>query len=171
VTAATDLAAGDLEARLRRMEDVEAIRTLDAAYCRLLDDRDWPGLVELFTPDGCFDGLSVVTGPAALLAFFGGLADGGLTAFWHHVSNLEVAVDGDTATVTSLLWQPCVVDGVAHVAAGRYADSLVRTAEGWRYALKQVRFSYWAPLAEGWDQHRFALETARSAALPRRGRP
>lgn len=162
-------AAADLESRLRRMEDVEAIRTLDAVYCRLLDDGDWPGLVELFTPDGCFDGLSVVTGRDDLLAFFSGLADGGLTAFWHHVSNLEVSVDGDTATGTSLLWQPCVVDGVAHVAAGRYADRLVRTAEGWRYTLKQVRFSYWAPLVEGWDQHRFALETARSAALPRRG--
>ena len=120
-------------------------------------------------PNGTFDGLSVVTGRAELLTFFSGLARGGLTAFWHHVSNLEVAVDGDTATVTSLLWQPCVVDGVPHVAAGRYADRLVRTAEGWRYTLKQVRFSYWAPLAEGWDQHRFALETTRSAALPRRG--
>jgi ketosteroid isomerase-like protein len=170
VTAAADLPAGDLAARLRRMEDVEAIRTLDAVYCRLLDDGDWPGLVELFTPDGCFDGLSVVTGRAELLAFFGGLADAGLTAFWHHVSNLEVTVDGDTAAVTSLLWQPCVVDGVAQVAAGRYADRLVRTAAGWRYALKQVRFAYWAPLAEGWDQHRFALEAARSSALPRGGR-
>jgi ketosteroid isomerase-like protein len=170
VTAAADLPAGDLAARLRRMEDVEAIRTLDAVYCRLLDDGDWPGLVELFTPDGCFDGLSVVTGRAELLAFFGGLADAGLTAFWHHVSNLEVTVDGDTAAVTSLLWQPCVVDGVAQVAAGRYADRLVRTAAGWRYALKQVRFAYWVPLAEGWDQHRFALEAARSSALPRGGR-
>jgi ketosteroid isomerase-like protein len=162
-------AAADLEGRLRRLEDAEAIRTLDAGYCRLLDDGDWPGLVELFTPNGTFDGLRVVTGRAELLSFFSGLPGGGLTAFWHHVSNLEVAVDGDTATVTSLLWQPCVVNGVAHVAAGRYADQLVRTAEGWRYTLKRVRFSYWAPLAEGWDQHRFALETARSAALLRRG--
>jgi ketosteroid isomerase-like protein len=163
-------AAADLETRLQRVEDVEAIRTLDAVYCRLLDDGDCSGLVELFTPDGSFDGLSVATGREDLLAFFGGLAGGGLTAFWHHVSNLEVTVDGDTAAVRSLLWQPCVVDGVPHVAAGRYADRLVRTAEGWRYTLKQVRFSYWAPLAAGWDQHRFTLETARSAALPRRGR-
>lgn len=147
----------DLEGRLRRMEDVEAIRTLDAVYCRLLDDGNWPALVELFTADGTFDGLSVVTGRDALLAFFGGLADGGLTAFWHHVSNLEITVDGDIAAVRSLLWQPCVVDGVPHVAAGRYADDLVRTAEGWRYRVKHVRFSYWAPLADGRDQHRFNL--------------
>jgi ketosteroid isomerase-like protein len=158
-----------LEARLRRMEDVEAIRALDAAYCRLLDDGDWPGLVELFTADGVFDGLSVVRGRAHLLTFFAGLADGGLTAFWHHVSNLEITVDGDDAVVGSLLWQPCVVEGVPHVAAGRYADRLVRTGHGWRYSVKQVRFFYWAPLAEGWDFHRYGFAPARNAAVPSRG--
>ncbi len=156
-----------VEERLRRLEDVEAIRQLDAVYCRLLDDGDWPALVQLFTPDGSFDGLSVVTGHADLLTFFSGLAAGGLTAFWHHVSNLEIDVAGDTAGVRSLLWQPCVVEGVAHVAAGRYSDRLVRTDAGWRYRLKRVRFSYWAPLSDGWDHHRFALESARRAAYER----
>lgn len=159
----------DLEARLRKMEDVEAIRTLDAVYCRLLDDGDWPGLVELFTPNGTFDGLSQVTGRDALLTFFAGLADGGLTAFWHHVSNLEITIHSDTADVRSLLWQPCVMDGVPHVAAGRYADRLIRTDDGWRYAVKRVRFFYWAPLIDGWDHHRFTLEAARNAANQKKG--
>ncbi len=154
----------DVEARLRRLEDVEAIRALDARYSRLLDDGDWAALVDLFLPDGIFDGLDRVTGHAALLDFFTGLAAGGLTAFWHHVSNLEIDVDGDRAAVQSLLWQPCVVAGVPHVAAGRYTDRLARTGDGWRYALKRVRFSYWAPLGTGWDQHRFTLESARRAA-------
>lgn len=154
-----------LESRLRRLEDAEAIRALDAVYCRLLDDGDWPGLVALFTEDGVFDGLSRVAGRADLLAFFGGLADAGMSVFWHHVGNHEIAVDGDTATVTSLLWQPCVVAGAAHVAAGRYTDRLARTPEGWRYAEKKVRFSYWVPLTEGWDRQRFALESARRARL------
>jgi ketosteroid isomerase-like protein len=156
-----------LEERLQRLEDADAIRTLDARYCRLLDDAAWPALVGLFTPDGVFDGLRRVEGRGDLLAFFAGLADGGLTAFWHHVSNLEITVDGDRAAVTSLLWQPCVVDGVPHVAAGRYADELVRTDDGWRYREKRVRFSYWAPLSEGWDHHRFSLESARTAARER----
>lgn len=155
-----------LEERLRQLEDVEAIRTLDATYCRLLDDGDWPALVALFTEDGVFDGLSRVQGHHDLLTFFGSLADAGMSVFWHHVSNHEIQVTGDSARVGSLLWQPCVVDGVPHVAAGRYTDELVRTPAGWRYAVKQVRFSYWAPLTEGWDQHRFTLESARDAALP-----
>lgn len=38
-----------LESRLRRLEDLEAIRALDAEYCRLLDRGDWAGLARLFT--------------------------------------------------------------------------------------------------------------------------
>jgi ketosteroid isomerase-like protein len=156
-----------LEERVQRLEDLEAIRQLDATYCRLLDGGDFAGLVELFTPDGSFDGLSLVTGQEQLLTFFDGLVAGGLTAFWHHVSNLEIEVDGDAATATSLLWQPCVVHGVPQVAAGRYTDRLLRTDVGWRYELKRVRFAYWVPLAEGWDHQRFGLDSARRAALHR----
>ena len=159
-----------VEDRLRRLEDVDAIRAVDAAYCRSIDTGDWPGLVALFTPDGTFDGLHVVTGHGALLSFFSGLAGSGMR-FWHHVSNHEIEVDGDAATVRSMLWQPTVVDGVPHVAAGRYRDRLVRTAEGWRYTLKQVRFDYWAPLAEGWDHHRFGFPPAAGAATDHGGQP
>jgi ketosteroid isomerase-like protein len=156
-----------LDDRVRRLEDVEAIRALDARYCRLIDTGDWPGLVALFAPDGAFDGLQRADGHDALLAFFGGLAGSGMR-WWHHVGNHEIEVAGDTATVRSMLWQPCVVDGVPHVAAGRYSDRLVRTADGWRYQLKQVRFDYWGPLRDGWDQHRFGFSPARAAATPTR---
>ncbi|GAA4301948.1 nuclear transport factor 2 family protein [Klenkia terrae] len=159
----------DLQRRIAVLEDREAIRELDARYCRYLDQGQWDELADCFTPDGTFDGLSVVRGRSDLVRFFAGLADGGLTTFWHHISNLEITVHpgADDAHTTSLLWQPCVVDGVPHVAAGRYQDTLTRTPSGWRYQVKQVRFSYFAPLNQGWDDHRFTLDSARAAALPR----
>ena len=151
-----------LDDRLRRLEDIEAIRALDAQYCRVLDDGDWPALVRLFTADGEFVGLNRARGHADLLEFFGGLAAKGLTAFWHHVTNLEIDLDGDTARTRSFLWQPCVLDGVPHLAAGRYHDSLVRTPEGWRYVCKQVSFDYFAPLTDGFDHGRFSVDWARA---------
>jgi hypothetical protein len=87
---------------------------------------------------------------------------------WHHVSDHEIVVDGDTAAVRSMLWQPCVVADVPHVAAGRYSDRVVRTAEGWRYAVKQVRFDYWGSLLDGWGHHRFGFAPAAGAATPGR---
>jgi ketosteroid isomerase-like protein len=107
---------------------------------------------------------STARGHDELVTFFSGLAAGGLTAFWHYVTNLEINVEGDVARVRSSLWQPCVQDGVPHVAAGRYADSLLRHDGRWRYTRKQVSFDYFVPLAAGWDRGRFSLESARSTS-------
>ncbi|WP_285632973.1 nuclear transport factor 2 family protein [Lentzea sp. NBRC 102530] len=147
---------------MRRLEDLEAIRALDAAYCRSLDSGSWDALVSLFLPDGEFVGLSTARGHAGLRSFFAGLADGGLTAFWHHVTNLEIDLDGDRAHVCSFLFQPCVLHGVPHVAGGRYHDDLVRVGSAWRYQRKRVVFDYFTPLAEGWDHGRFSLDSARA---------
>lgn len=85
----------------------------------------------------------------------------GLTAFWHHVTNLEISLDGpDTATARSFLWQPSVQDGAAHTAAGRDTDRVRRIDGAWRYATKQVSFDYFVPLAEGWDHGRFTVASA-----------
>ena len=158
-----------LEQRLARLEDHEAIRALDARYCRALDDGDWDNLVDLFTDDGEFVGLSRATGHTSLRRFFGGLARNGLTAYWHHVTNLEItldATDPDRAQATSLLWQPCVQDGVAHIAAGRYTDDLERIDGHWRYRSKRVSFDYFMPLADGWDHGRFTLDSAADTYYP-----
>jgi ketosteroid isomerase-like protein len=158
-----------LEQRIARLEALEAIRDLDARYCRALDDGDWDTLVSLFTENGEFVGLRRARGHAVLRAFFAGLAEAGLTAFWHHVTNLEITLDGpDTARARSFLWQPCVQDGAAHVAAGRYTDTLRRVDGTWRYVTKQVSFDYFVPLTDGWDHGRF---TVASAAATYPGRP
>lgn len=161
MTTSTD----SLEDRIRRLEDIEAIRQLDAQYCRHLDDGNWDALMELFTEDGEFDGLSHPRGRTEMRAFFAGLADGGLTSFWHFITNMEIELDGDHATVHSFLWQPCVTDGAPAIAAGRYNDRVVRVDGRWRYRVKQVRFHFFGPLADGWDENLFALESARRAAV------
>jgi ketosteroid isomerase-like protein len=154
-----------LEQRIQRLEDLEAIRYLDAQYCRHLDDGNFDALMTLFTEDGEFDGLSHPRGKSAMRDFFAALADCGLTSFWHFITNLEIDLDGDRATVRSFLWQPCVTDGAPSIAAGRYTDQ-VRKVEGrWLYQVKQVRFHFFGPLAAGWDENQFALESARRAAV------
>jgi len=89
-----------------------------------------------------------------------------MNCFGPRFSNTEARVTGAWAAVRSRWWQRCVVGGFPHVAAGRYADELTRAGECWRYRVEQVRFSYWTPLTEGRDRHRFTLESARNAAIP-----
>jgi len=162
VTTLPDLTLAE---RIARLEDLEAIRSLDARYCRHLDDGDWDALMDLFTDDGEFDGLSRPRGKAEMREFFAGLAAGGLTTFWHFITNMEIDLDRDRATVRSFLWQPCVTDGAPAIAAGRYTDEVVKVDGRWRYRVKQVRFHFFGPLEQGWDENLFALETARRAAV------
>jgi ketosteroid isomerase-like protein len=155
----------DLEARVRRLEDLHEIGQLRARYCQYLDDGRWDDLVELFTPDGAFVGLSAVSGRAELRAFFAGLQEGPLQAWWHFSSNETIDLDGDAATGQCWLDQPCVVDGEAHIAAGRYADRMRRCDDGrWRFEERKVSFFFWSPAAAGWSPGRFDWEPARAAA-------
>jgi hypothetical protein len=158
----------ELEARVRRLEDLHAIQQLRAHYCQSLDDGRWDDLVELFTPTGAFVGLSTARGHDELRSFFAELQKGSLQAWWHFSSNETVALDGDRATGTAWLFQPCVVDGQAHIAAGRYDDTMVRTANAtWLFEERKVTFFFWVPTAEGWAPGRYAWPPAAGAADPR----
>ena len=47
----------DIEARLRRLEDIEAIKQLKALYCKFCDDGyDADGIAGIFTEQGIWDG-------------------------------------------------------------------------------------------------------------------
>jgi len=141
------------------------MQQLRARYCQYLDDGRWEELVDLFTPDGTFIGLSTARGRADLLAFFPSLLKGSLTSWWHFSANETLNLAGDEATGETWLLQPCVVEGQAHVAAGRYVDTMVRTAHNdWRFAERRVTFFWWSDLADGWDAGRFAWSPARAAA-------
>lgn len=161
----SDKAVEDLTARVRRLEDLHEIGQLRARYCQYLDDGRWDELVDLFTPDGSFVGLSSVTGSDALRSFFAGLQQGRLKAWWHFSSNETTDLDGDVATGETWLHQPCVIDEEAHVAAGRYIDRMRRCPDGaWRFEQREVRFFFWSPAAKGWAPGRFDYPPAAMAA-------
>ena len=156
-----------LEARIQRLEDLHAIQQLRATYCQHLDDGRWDELAELFTPDGSFVGLSTATGRDALRTFFAGLQEGPLTSWWHFSSNETINLTGDTATGETWLLQPCVVDGEAQLAAGRYTDQMARGEDGaWRFVERRVRFFWWVDLESGWDTGKFTYAAGLAAADP-----
>jgi hypothetical protein len=158
----------DLEARIRRLEDLQEIAQLRARYCQYLDDGRWDDLVDLFTEDGSFVGLSTVTGRAALRTFFADLQSGRLKAWWHFSSNETIDLVDDRATGETWLDQPCVVDDKPHIAAGRYTDRMRRCADGrWRFEERKVTFFFWSPTSEGWRPGRIDYAPAEKAADPR----
>ena len=153
-----------LEERISRLEDIHEIGQLRARYCQALDDGRWEDLADTFTEDGAFVGLSTARGRAEMLEFFPQLNSSTVTSWWHFSSNETVELDGDSATGTTWLLQPCVVDGESQIAAGRYEDTMVRTPHGWRFTERRVSFFFWSSLESGWDAARFSFPPAADAA-------
>ena len=163
----TVMTTADLDRRLRRLEDIEAIKQLKARYCALCDaDYDADGIAELFTADGVWDGGStfgVATGRDGIRAHFAGAA-ARVTIARHQVMNPIIEVDGDEATGHWLLFQPCTnADRSGEQAvwlAATYADTYRRQGggagvDGWLIASTAIDVAFFTPFDVGWAEQRF----------------
>jgi uncharacterized protein (TIGR02246 family) len=123
---------------LQRLVDRQEIADLCVRYTSALDTRDWQRLASCFTADPVFvHPGGRLEGFPAILARTSAALDP-LDATQHLLGNVVVAVEGDTATATSYFQAQHVRAGTpggdTYLIAGSYADTLVRTAEGWRIA-------------------------------------
>jgi 3-phenylpropionate/cinnamic acid dioxygenase small subunit len=136
---------GALEARLRRLEDIEEIRLLLLEYARCLDAADYAGYAELFTEDGELDArLGRATGRDAIRALLDerlGAASGPpRTPAFHLVGNPVIQVDGDRAT-SSVLWAYITHDERGYpliLQLGHYRDELAREDGVWRFRRREI---------------------------------
>lgn len=154
------MALEDLERRIRRLEDVEAIKVLKARYCACCDDEyDVEGLASLFVEDAVWDGgerFGRHAGLEAIRAFFSGSPRRVPFAI-HHVTNPIIEVDGDRATGQWYLFQPCTrAEGNRAVwLAARYHEEYVRVAGEWKFKAIKVSPSFYTPFDQGWAKQRF----------------
>jgi len=131
------------DAGLRRLLDEREIIDVAVRYCWALDTRDWEALDDVFLPDATADlasGTDLV-GVEAIAARCNA-ALGHLDSSQHIVSTHEVNIDGDTATHRCYLHaqhtRAAAEGGANYVVGGRYEDRLIRTADGWRIAHRDL---------------------------------
>ena len=131
------MADSDLAARVRALEDREAIRDLIAAYGPAADRGDSAGAAALWQEEGRYDvgGYGISQGRAAIAALMEGDTHQGLIAggVAHVLSPPRITLDGDRATAVGY---SCVFRRTGdafeayRIAANRW--TLSRGAEGWR---------------------------------------
>jgi uncharacterized protein (TIGR02246 family) len=137
----TPMTDATIEARLRRLEDLEEIRGLFQAYQRALDGKDFRAYAALFARDGVFvAGDMTATGPEEIFALVDGMVGTLLTTRtgddFHLVSNVAITLDGDRASASST-WSYVVRDADDEpqlAKLGHYEDQLVREDGAWRFA-------------------------------------
>ncbi|KHK92656.1 nuclear transport factor 2 family protein [Novosphingobium malaysiense] len=136
---------GTTEERLRRVEDILAIKDLRARYAHaanMIKGRSGDNKVfaSLFAEDGTFDpGMGSATGPAAIEAMMDKLTTQWQSAV-HHMLNSVIEVDGDTATgtINGLMVFTKKDDPTPIWLSNIYNDTYVRTAAGWRFKLVTI---------------------------------
>jgi uncharacterized protein (TIGR02246 family) len=133
------------EARLARLEDVEAIHRLMLEYRACLDAKDIRGYAALFAADGEFvAGDMRATGPQEIFELVDGMRGTLLTDRGgddvHIVANPTIDVDGDRATADSM-WV-YIVRGAGDVPVlskiGSYHDELVREDGRWKFQRREA---------------------------------
>lgn len=111
------------------VEDVLALQRLQALYGHVMDARDWDALNQVFSDDAVVDfrpfDLTLMEGLDAIRHDFGWIRH----PFGHHVTNIVIDVDGDTARMRSKILA-VLDDGTA--ISGTYIDEARRTPAGWR---------------------------------------
>jgi hypothetical protein len=127
------------------LSDRFEIQDLIATYSQLLDRQRWDDLDALFTDDCVLDytATGAIKGSwpehkaydMAILPSFKGT---------QHVMGLPtIVLTGDTATARTICFNPMVVDDKKVFFVGLwYDDTLVRTAEGWKFRTRTEQLSY-----------------------------
>lgn len=128
------------------------------AYCFYVDRNDPAGLVaNVFAPEGSFmlGSNRAVSGPDNLARMFAKTL-ASFSATSHHLSNVSIElVDDDHATSTAYIyaWHRTAVEGRRVEIWGRYFDEHVRTAAGWRIAVRRLGCAG----ADGWESVPFEM--------------
>ncbi|KDF01366.1 dehydratase [Mycolicibacterium aromaticivorans JS19b1 = JCM 16368] len=121
---------------VQRISDELEIASVLHRYARAVDTHDWDLLRSLFTDDARLD-YSSVGGPAAGRDEVCSWLERSLTLMpmtQHFITNIEADIDGDTATVRAMFYNPMLLPGATETSAcgGNYHHVMVRTDSGWR---------------------------------------
>lgn len=116
-------------------DDQVAVTALLNRYARAVDTGDWELYRSVFTADAQIDYSSAgaISGSRdEVVDWF--TENWGLIAWsMHYITNVEADVDGDTAAVRAMFYNPFQIRGLPEqsTCGGYYHHELVRTADGW----------------------------------------
>jgi uncharacterized protein (TIGR02246 family) len=125
------------------LEEKDAIREVLALYCFALDDGRFADMAALFTEDGTWHtAFGKATGRPAIADFAAGLRahrPGPTPRAIHHVTNVVITLNGDSATVRSN-WTTVqnAPEGPKIGSGGAYDDDMVKVGGKWLFRYRTI---------------------------------
>ena len=147
---------GQLEQRLTRLEDIEAIKQLKARYCAIADEDHNPDkITTLFVEDGIWEGgMGIAQGHEAIRQLFQRAQQ--RFSFSHHmVTNPIIEVEGNRAKGVWYFFGPFTFrkNTEAKWMAVRYEDDYVKVNGEWKYQHLRADLRMSAPYDKGWAKN------------------
>ncbi len=141
----------DIEARLRRIEDLEEIRALRIRYHRCVNERIFKEAVDIHTEDALVDfaGQAIARGHEEIAKLYDYL-NTNVGIIRQFPSNHDIRIDGDEATGNALVDARYSQDGKSIIAAASYDEKYRRTEKGWKISEMLVKIHFSVPVQEGW---------------------
>ena len=153
------MASGNIEARIQQLEDIEAVKRLQAKFCYVNDSFDWKGTVDLFTDDAVaeYGPFGSYNGKAEITKFCRDELPKGLSFLQHMIHNPLVDVSGDKAKGSWYFETPATQIPTKGVwIAGRYDGEYVKVSGEWKISKLAVTFFYITPYEDGWAKNNMA---------------
>ena len=120
---------------LQTLADRIEINDLLTRYAHAVDSKDWAIYRTVFTPDAHIDYESAggIKGDLDEVTNWLDRTMAGFPMTQHLVANIDVKLDGDSAKVRAMFYNPMgLPNGKNFFCGGWYNHDLVRTPEGWR---------------------------------------
>jgi hypothetical protein len=135
----------ELARKVRRLDDRQQLAELISRYGVAVDDRDFNTIAGLFAPDGVFNG---VPGRPAVVDFYRERLRA-YTATTHYAHSWHFDFDSDDRARGAVnAHAELCIDGKTFRLSFRYLDRSVRSAEGWVFQEREIRFRYVLPFDE-----------------------
>jgi len=145
----------ELEARIRKLEDIEEIKNLQAKYAYTIDTEQMERIPDLFADNFVaeYDVLGTYkTGPE-LVEFLKAAAER-LPMMRHQMLTPYIEVNGDKATGTWYLFGPFTAvtthGEVANWIQGKYENEYMRVGGKWKFSHLRFMFNFQSPYEDGW---------------------
>ena len=143
-----------VEERIKRLEEIEAIKRMKAEYVLACDDRRWDDAMLYFTarPIVAFGPFGRFTSRGALEKFFKKTMPVTIKFTIHRLCNPIIDVNGRKAKGIWYCEIPSthIPTNTAILQQGTYFDEYVKEGDKWKHAKCDLVYSYITEFGEGW---------------------
>jgi len=150
----------DLEARIRALEDLEAIKRLKYKYFYHIDKGLWDEIGDCFAEDGAADYVEsgVIQGKAAITKFFKENVAPAYSMCVHQGHNPEIELTSDTRATG--VWELEAFMVTAETNTGLwiaifYEDEYAKEKGEWKITRTKGIPIFWSDIEKGWAKERF----------------